>query len=220
MTGNLTRAATYSALAGLGLLLAAPWDATAILERWNARLGAPWTAWPWPAQLPLALLWADLVGYASHGARHAWWWSFHAVHHSPVCLDYLSAARMHPLDDLVDNVAVGLALLLGGFAPAIWWGLGPFLLLFNMYLHANVRVNLGPLRYVFATPAFHRWHHQADAVRAPRNLAGLFPFIDVAFGTFYLSAGRAPQGFGAGHDVGETMGQQLMHPFVSPAERS
>jgi sterol desaturase/sphingolipid hydroxylase (fatty acid hydroxylase superfamily) len=45
-------------------------------------------------------------------------------------------------------------------------------------------------------------------------VAGLFPFIDVAFGTFYMPAGRQPTRFGVvGEDVRDGLLGQLAYPF-------
>ena len=46
------------------------------------------------------------------------------------------------------------------------------------------------------------------------NFAGLFPFIDLAFGTFYMPPGRQPARFGlARTDVPEGLLAQLAYPF-------
>jgi sterol desaturase/sphingolipid hydroxylase (fatty acid hydroxylase superfamily) len=72
----------------------------------------------------------------------------------------------------------------------------------------------GPLRYVFASPAFHRWHHTSEEEGLDKNFAGLFPFIDVIFGTFYMPVERQPQRFGILHnDVPEGLLGQLVYPF-------
>ena len=35
----------------------------------------------------------------------------------------------------------------------------PFLTFYAIFVHASVNWDFGPLRYVVATPVFHRWHH-------------------------------------------------------------
>jgi sterol desaturase/sphingolipid hydroxylase (fatty acid hydroxylase superfamily) len=40
--------------------------------------------------------------------------------------------------------------------------LGAFVVLTTLqaiFIHANVRLTFGPLRWVIATPQFHHWHH-------------------------------------------------------------
>ena len=52
------------------------------------------------AQLPLALVVAELVEYSFHRLMHEvpWLWRFHATHHSAPRLYWLNAARFHPID--------------------------------------------------------------------------------------------------------------------------
>jgi sterol desaturase/sphingolipid hydroxylase (fatty acid hydroxylase superfamily) len=81
-------------------------------------------------------------------------------------------------------------------------GFVPFLTLYALLLHANVSWTYGRLRYLIASPPLHRWHH------------GLFPFIDLAFGTFYMPPGRQPQRFGTSNDdVPDGLLAQLAYPF-------
>src|SRR5262249_31281975 len=47
----------------------------------------------------------DFISYWLHRAFHGRrLWPFHAVHHSSVDLDWLSAARVHPLNDIVNRM--------------------------------------------------------------------------------------------------------------------
>ena len=66
-----------------------------------------------------------------------------------------------------------------------------------------------------ASPEFHRWHHTSEEEGRDKNFAGLFPFIDMAFGTFYLPAGKHPTIFGArgGAPVPPDFWGQLIYPF-------
>ena len=61
---------------------------------------------------------------------------------------------------------------------------------------------------------FHRWHHAAEAEGLNRNFAGMFPFIDLAFGTFHMPLDRSPARYGIPEgDVPESMWGQLAYPF-------
>ena len=59
---------------------------------------------------------------------------------------------------------------------------GVILSFYAIFVHANVPWSFGPLRYVIATPAFHRWHHAAEEQGLNHNFAGLFPLFDLLFG--------------------------------------
>lgn len=211
VTGALTRTATLGTIGVIALATSTPPET--FLD--TIRAASPLGALPLAAQAPLALLVADVVGYFSHRLRHRGaLWSFHAVHHSPVELDALAAARMHPLDDLIDNLFVGTSILALGFRPEIFLALGPFILLHTLLTHLNVPWDFGPLRWVFVSPAFHRWHHALDrAGTRGCNYAGMFSFVDLALGTFHLPRGGAPAAFGSGEPLPETILGQLGAPF-------
>jgi sterol desaturase/sphingolipid hydroxylase (fatty acid hydroxylase superfamily) len=150
------------------------------------------------------LLLGDLVGYWVHRLFHGRrLWRFHAVHHGSKDLDWLSAVRLHPVNDVVSRVAQVIPVLLLGFPPMILAAYVPFLTFWAIFLHANVPWSFGPLRYVIASPAFHRWHHTSEEEGRDKN-----------FGTFYLPAGRQPRRFGlADEEVPEGLVAQLVYPF-------
>jgi len=120
----------------------------------------------------------------------------HAIHHSSEQLDWLSAVRVHPLNDIVSRTAQVLPFLLLGFAARVVVPVLPFLTVYAIAVHANVSWDFGPLRAVLASPRFHRWHHSSRPEGLDRNFAGLFPFWDIVFGTYYLPRDRSPQRFG------------------------
>jgi sterol desaturase/sphingolipid hydroxylase (fatty acid hydroxylase superfamily) len=99
----------------------------------------------------------------------------------------------------------------------------PFLTLYAIFIHANVNWDFGPLRYVIATPAFHRWHHSAEADAINKNFSGLLPVCDIVFGTFYMPRGQRPIVFGVSdQQVPRGFWGQLTYPLhrkqpVAPA---
>jgi sterol desaturase/sphingolipid hydroxylase (fatty acid hydroxylase superfamily) len=190
-TGLLTRLSTLGAMAILASVVARP---TLSLDLW--------------LELPLALVLADLVGYWSHRMRHRGvLWYFHAVHHSPTKLDALAAARMHPVDDIIDNTLVGLTLFLAGFSPETIFAIGPILFLHIALIHADLDWDFGRLGKVFVSPVHHRAHHE---VGDEKNFAGMFTFFDTVFGTNAPPSGR---GHGAGEEIPETLFGHLAWPM-------
>lgn len=191
VTGTLTRLSTLTAFALLAELMARP---VLALDFW--------------LQLPLALVLADVAGYWSHRMRHRGaLWLFHSIHHSPTRLDSLAAARMHPVDDVIDNTLVGIALFVAGFSAEIIFAVGPVLFVHIALTHANVSWDFGALRKVFVSPAHHRAHHE---IGSHGNFAGMFSFIDVAFGTY---AEQQERPHGCGEPIAETMVAHLAWPF-------
>jgi sterol desaturase/sphingolipid hydroxylase (fatty acid hydroxylase superfamily) len=178
---------------------------------------------PLALQLAEFLLLADLLAYWQHRAFHTFsrLWKIHAVHHSSTEVDWLSSVRVHPVNDAIGNAFVATPLLLLGFSPATLGAYLPFLTLYAIMLHANVGWDFGPLRYVIASPAYHRWHHSAEPEAINKNFSGLFPFVDAIFGTLYFPRLRQPRVFGV---VGETVPSaflpQLVYPFRSPKPRT
>ena len=125
-------------------------------------------------------------------------WKYHAVHHSSEDLDWISAARFHPVNIFLGSVATDVVLLLAGISPNVLVFLGPFTIAHSAFVHANLNWTLGPFRYVLAGPVFHRWHHTAAEQGGEKNFASTFPVLDLLFGT-YLHAGerRCPTPMGS-----------------------
>ena len=163
------------------------------------------------------LILGDLLGYASHRLFHSrWLWKFHAIHHSAEDVDWLAATRLHPVNEIGTRVMQVVPLYLLGFRGKPLAAAVPILAFYAIFLHANLRWDFGPLRYIIASPAFHRWHHTSQEEGLDRNFAGLFPWIDALFGTLYMPRGRQPERFGVvGENVPKSLLGQLAYPFRS-----
>jgi sterol desaturase/sphingolipid hydroxylase (fatty acid hydroxylase superfamily) len=178
-------------------------------------------------QLPLwqqclaILLLQDFLLYWGHRVFHTRWaWPMHAVHHSPEDLDWTSAARFHPLNSVITFGLVDVIAIVLGFAPEAWGILIPLNQIYSSMVHANLNWTFGPLRYIFASPVFHRWHHTTQAEGLDKNFAPTFPFLDVLFGSFYMPPGRLPERFGTGDPAfPEGFWGQLVHPFRGAASQ-
>lgn len=170
--------------------------------------------WPMWLQVLAFFLLADLLGYLAHRLLHApRLWPVHAVHHSSAEVDWLSAVRVHPLNDLFARLLQAVPLVLFGFSPMLLAAWVPLLVFYSLLQHANVPWAFGPLRYVIVSPAFHRWHHAAASGEAC-NFASVFPIWDLLFGTFHLPAGVGPPSYGVPADrVPEGLLGQMVYPF-------
>jgi len=171
--------------------------------------------WPLWQQCLAVLLIQDFLEYWIHRAFHSRAaWKFHAVHHSPKVLDWLATTRFHPVNSLLEFALADVAVVLMGFSPAAIIALSPFNLIYSAMVHANLNWTFGPLRHVFASPVFHRWHHTTLEDGLNKNFAPTFPILDVIFGTFYMPAGRRPEQFGNGDsDFPEGFWGQMLYPF-------
>jgi len=168
----------------------------------------------WLVVLEMFLL-GDVLGYWMHRAFHSRaLWNFHAVHHSSTQLDWLSSARVHPVNDILAKLIVAVTLVCLGFPLKALAAYVPFLTFYAILLHTNVGWSFGPLRYVIASPLFHRWHHTTEEQGLSKNFAPLFPFVDLMFGTFHMPKGERPSYFGTmGTRVPQTFLGQLVFPF-------
>jgi sterol desaturase/sphingolipid hydroxylase (fatty acid hydroxylase superfamily) len=214
----VTRVVAFAAAGAAVLVVALPLGAHlghGGLVRWLGRdtVISRQPAW---AQIAGALVAGDFLGYWTHRLfhRNRRLWPFHAVHHSSTDLDWLSSVRVHPVNDAVTTFAQVLPLLALGFHPGTLGPAAGFLVLYAIFIHANVRWSFGPLRYVIATPVFHRWHHSSEDEGLDKNFAGLLPLWDLLFGTFYLPSGSQPTRFGLrGDSPPDGLGRQLLYPF-------
>ena len=166
-------------------------------------------------QMIQVLLILDFFGYWAHRVFHRGrWWPFHAVHHSSTDLDWLSGVRVHPFNDLVNNLAQATPVLLLGYNPFVTLSAAPVLTFFVMFTHANVNWDFGPLRSVLVSPVFHRWHHSREREAWDKNFANLFPVWDILFGTYYMPLGRYPDNFGINEPMPDEWIGQLFEPFA------
>jgi sterol desaturase/sphingolipid hydroxylase (fatty acid hydroxylase superfamily) len=163
----------------------------------------------------LLLVATDFAQYWLHRAFHGCaLWPFHAVHHSAPDVNWTTTFRTHPVNYLALNASLGVLAKTLGFSELTLLLAAPIFFFSGALTHANLNWTFGPLRYVAASPVFHRWHHSADPACQARNFAPMFPVWDLAFGTFHMPPGRLPDGFGA-EGVPEGLLGQLAHPFAT-----
>lgn len=215
----LSRVVAIAVLVALAVPLLALSGAPVDRAHLDALVRAPtWlSTLPAPVQVLLALFAGDLAGYWFHrlSHQHGWLWRLHVVHHAPSRLDWIAAARAHPLNDVLGTLARVVPLFVLGVRPGVVAGLAPLLGAYAVFLHCDVRWDFGPLRYVVASPAFHRWHHAAEPPRpAGVNFAGLFPILDVLFGTFHCPRGVPAPRVGVDGPAPEGWLASLAHPFA------
>jgi sterol desaturase/sphingolipid hydroxylase (fatty acid hydroxylase superfamily) len=176
----------------------------------------PLATLPLAAQMIIFLVGEDIITYWTHRLFHgSHLWKYHAVHHSSEELEWISAARFHPINLFFGSVIADVALLIAGISPNVFVVLGPVTIAHSAFVHANLDWTLGPFKYVIATPVFHRWHHTAADRGGEKNFAATFPVLDLIFGTFYMPAGELPDRYGVGdREFPSTFGGQLLHPFI------
>jgi sterol desaturase/sphingolipid hydroxylase (fatty acid hydroxylase superfamily) len=176
----------------------------------------PLATLPLWAQVIVFLVASDFLLYWIHRGFHGrHLWKYHAVHHSSEDLEWISAARFHPVNIFLGTVAVDVALLLAGISPEVMVVVGPFTIATSALVHANLDWTFGPFKYVLASPVFHRWHHTLPDQGGNMNFASTFPILDWMFGTFYMPQGKLPAAYGVDdkNELPEGFGAQMLYPF-------
>lgn len=167
---------------------------------------------PWWLQAIEVVVLSDLTIYWGHRLQHRWdfLWRFHAIHHSSEHLDWLAAHREHPLDGLYTQSLLNLPGFLLGFPLETLAGLVAFRGLWAIYIHSNVRLPIGPLRWIVGAPELHHWHHAKE--RSSCNFANLSPLMDLIFGS-YRCPPQEPEAIGVEESMPRGYVGQLLYPF-------
>lgn len=162
-----------------------------------------------------AVLIANLGGYIGHRLSHEipFLWRFHSVHHSISEMDWLAAARVHPLDQIVTKALIILPLYVLGFSKATFGAYIALATLHAVFIHANVRFKFGRLSWLIGTPELHHWHHSGESEAFNKNYAGELPILDVVFRTYYLPKNRMPSIYGVLEPVPKGYLGQMLYPF-------
>lgn len=202
------------ALGALGVIsLIGPWVPTAFR--------AAVASQPRILQFLEALLLANLGSYCAHRLAHTvpFLWRLHAIHHSVEEMDWLAAARLHPLDQGIERTFTIIPLFICGFTKETLGGYIVFAAIQAIFIHANIRLNLGPLKWVIGTPEFHHWHHSNHPEAYNKNFAGGMPFLDWVFGTLHLPKNEHPSRYGLDEPIPKTWWKQMTWPFQRTKHR-
>ena len=167
------------------------------------------------AQVIILLLCADFVLYWSHRTFHEdeKLWKIHAVHHSVEHMDWMAGSRNHVIQMFVDRCLAMVPLyLLGASKEAldIYVAIAAFQ---AVYVHANVHIPVGPLKYIFCTPQYHHWHHSSETPAIDTNYAVHLPLYDMIFGTYHMPGKKWPAHYGTVRRLPRTFLTQLAYPF-------
>lgn len=142
--------------------------------------------WPAGVKILAALFMVDFMIYWIHRAQHTHdtLWRTHAWHHSIEQMYWFAGFRTSFLHSLIYNIPqVVIPVTLFRLSPAeagIGYSIG---LLIQFWEHTNLKVRIGPLKYLIITPEYHRIHHSATIHRG-QNLGTTFSLWDRMFGTF------------------------------------
>ena len=176
-------------------------------------------AWWWQALLVVVA--GDVLIYWAHRLQHrvGFLWRFHSIHHSAEHLDWLAAHREHPLDSVYTIFIVNVPIFALGVPVTTLAWFAAFRGLWAVFIHANVRLPIGPLRMLIGAPELHHWHHDRDRDREAGNYANISPLMDWIFGT-YRCPDHEPEHFGIHEPIPRSYLGQMIHPFLPRGRRS
>ena len=142
--------------------------------------------WSWVA---LAIV-HDFLLYWSHRASHTIgiMWAAHTVHHSSARLNLSVGFRTSWIGGAFEWVFI-LPLALMGFDPLSIAMVQVMTMVWGYFTHAAYVPRLGPLEWVFNTPAHHAVHHSADPKDYKSNFGAILMIWDRLFGTFREKTG-------------------------------
>jgi len=154
---------------------------------------------PGGVKILLALLMVDFTIYWIHRAQHRFdtMWRTHKWHHSVEHMYWFAGFRTSFLHSFIYNIPQVLVPMqlfhLSPLEAGIGYSLGLFI---QFWEHTNVRANIGPLKYIFITPQYHRVHHSATRHQG-MNLGTTFSVWDRMFGT-YVDPDTMPESYPLG----------------------
>ncbi|MBC7936582.1 MAG: sterol desaturase family protein [Rhizobacter sp.] len=172
------------------------------------------TKWPIFLQVIFFLVTHDFYIYWFHRWQHnsKILWRTHEAHHSNREVDWLAGSRSHSLEILINQTIE--------FAPIILLGAHPIVVpikalldaVWGMYIHANIDVKSGRLKYLINSPEMHQWHHADDRKVFYSNYSTKFALWDWIFGTAFL-AEKKPDRFGLYYPYPDDYFLQHIHAF-------
>jgi sterol desaturase/sphingolipid hydroxylase (fatty acid hydroxylase superfamily) len=159
----------------------------------------------------------DFLQWGAHFLLHRinFFWQFHKIHHAQEQLGFASTRHFHFGEYLVLKPAFWIPFALCGFAVAdyvMWYIWVAYMLTFLS--HCNIKINWGPLKYVFITPETHYWHHSRNIPgRFGVNYASSLVIWDLIFGYWYNPKDKEPILGIPENDVPESFSGQIAYPF-------
>lgn len=142
----------------------------------------------------LAFLVADFGMWFTHLVRHKvpTLWHFHAVHHAPTRMNPLVDNRVHLVEPIASAALVLIPARLLGLDGQAALALALATTYFTAFTHANLRTNLGPLRFLLINPQAHRVHHSYAPEHIDTNFGTVLSIWDRMFGTWYHGEDEYP----------------------------
>jgi sterol desaturase/sphingolipid hydroxylase (fatty acid hydroxylase superfamily) len=157
----------------------------------------------------------DFLNYWMHRLQHALrpLWAFHSVHHTQTRLTFLTANRIHVLEQLYVGMLMIIPAFLLGMPQPRWLPILMVQVFSETMQHSRLTWTFGPVRRLLVSPAFHSMHHSVDPRQYNGNYGRVFSLWDALFGTYVHADEPAVRQGVDGMVVPETLIAQFIHPF-------
>lgn len=147
-------------------------------------------SWPVWAHLLVGFVVRDFVQWWVHRLLHAHprLWEFHKVHHSVEEMGFAAHLRYHWMENVIYRTIEYLPLAMIGIGLRDFFIIHIFTLAVGHFNHSNIRIPLGPLRFLFNNPQMHLWHHAYELPAERKtgiNFGITLSVWDYLFGTAY-----------------------------------
>ncbi|MDR7129207.1 sterol desaturase/sphingolipid hydroxylase (fatty acid hydroxylase superfamily) [Algoriphagus sp. 4150] len=116
------------------------------------------------AQLLIIFIVRDFMQWGIHRMYHhvGWMWEFHKVHHSTREMGFAALLRYHWMENILYRTLEYIPLAIIGFGITDFFIVHIFTLVLGQLGHANLKIPLGPFRYIINGPQMHLWHHARE----------------------------------------------------------
>ena len=121
-------------------------------------------ALPYVVQLLLMFVLRDFIQWNVHRLLHrsGFLWEFHKVHHSIKQMGFAGHLRYHWMENVVYRFIEYIPLGMIGFGIQDFFIIHIIALTIGHFNHANFKLPIGPLKYIFNNPQMHIWHHAKE----------------------------------------------------------
>lgn len=146
-------------------------------------------------RLVIATVLVDLCMWLQHRVNHAvpWFWQFHQVHHSQRELSFFTDYRYHVFEYVVRETFLAIPFIVLQVRIPVIVYYSALRRWYTPFYHANLKTDLGPLRYLLVTPQSHRIHHSIEPQHQNKNFGSLLSIWDFAFGTQHTKWDEYPE---------------------------
>lgn len=172
------------------------------------------------AKLSFAFILKDFIQWNTHILLHRnkWLWQFHKLHHSVRQMGFAAHLRYHWMENVVYRSIQYIPLAMLGFGIQDYLAANLLALVIGHFNHSNIKIPLGPFKYIFNNPQMHIWHHA-------KHLPETYPYgvnfgislsvWDYLFHKNYIPASGRDIELGFPGD--ETYPHDFMHQEIYPA---